>query len=95
MAIKSAYELAMERMGGQPDKKLTEQQKTQIAEVNRIYTAKIAERELELKPKIAAARAAGKPEDAEKLEETLRSEIAKLRAKLEAEKEAVRQAKAK
>ena len=90
MAIKSAYELAMERMGGQPGKKLTDQQKAQLAELDRVYTAKIAERELELKPKISAARAAGKPEDVEKLEETLRSEIAKFRAKLEEQKDKVR-----
>lgn len=92
MAIKSAYELAMERMGGQPGKKLTAAQKAKLGELDRVYTAKIAERELELNPKIVAARAAGKPEDAEKLEEILRNEIAKFRAKLEAEKEAVRQA---
>jgi hypothetical protein len=93
MAIKSAYELAMERMGGQPGKKLTADQKAKLAELDRVYTAKIAECELELNPKIVAARAAGKPEDAEKLEKTLRAETAKLRAKLETEKEKVRQAK--
>ena len=93
MAIKSAYELAMERMGGQPGKKLTAVQKAKLAELERVYTAKIAECELELNPKIVTARTAGKSEDAEKLEETLRSAIAKLRAKLESEKEKVRQAK--
>jgi septin family protein len=93
MAIKSAYELAMERMGGQPGKKLTGQQKAKLAELDKVYTAKIAERELELNPKIVRARTAGKPEDVEKLEEILRSEIAKLRAKLEDAKEKVRQAK--
>ena len=64
-----------------------------LAELDKVYTAKIAECELDLNPKIAAAHAAGKIEDAQKLEETLRAAIAKLRAKLEAEKEAVRQAK--
>ena len=39
MAIKSAYELALERMGGQPGKKLTPQQKAKLAELDRIYTA--------------------------------------------------------
>jgi hypothetical protein len=92
MAIKSAYELAMERMGGQPGKKLTDQQKAKLAEFDRIYTAKIAECELELNPKIAAARTAGDLEGAQKLEETLRAEVQKFRTKLEAEKEAVRNA---
>jgi len=88
MAIKSAYELAMERLGKLSARKLTDAHKAKLAELDRIYTAKIAEVELDLKPKIAAA---GKPEDREKLETTLRAEIAKLRRKLEEEKEKVRQ----
>lgn len=87
MALKSAWELALERTGGKTTGKLTDAKKAKLAELDRIYTAKIAEVELDLKPKIAAS---GKPEDREKLEETLRAEIAKLRAKLEAEKEKVR-----
>ncbi len=87
MALKSAWELALERTGGKPTGKLTDAQKAKLAELDKIYTAKIAERELELKPKIAAAATL---EEREKLEETLRAEIAKLRAKLEEEKERVR-----
>jgi len=92
MALKSSWELALERTGGKTTAKLNAEQKKKLSELDRVYTAKIAERELELKPKIAEARAAEKFEDAEKLEEILRAEIAKLRAKLEAEKEAVRKA---
>ena len=90
MALKSAWELAQERTGGKTTGKLTASQKEKLAELERVCTAKIAECELDLKPKIAAA---GKPEDRQKLEETLRSAIAKLRAKLEEAKETVRQAK--
>jgi hypothetical protein len=93
MAIKSAYELAMERMGGQPGKKLTAEQKKKLAELERVYAAKIAEEELSLTPKIAAARAAGDLEGAQKLEETLRAQVQKLRGKLDAAKEAVRDGK--
>ena len=93
MALKSSWELALERTGGKSTAKLTNEQKAKLAELDKVYTAKIAERELELKPKIAAAHAAGKVEDAQKLEETLRAEIAKVRAKLEDEKEKVRQGK--
>lgn len=93
MAIKSAYELAMERMGSQPGKKLTGEQKSKLAELDKVYTAKIAEHELALNPQIAAARAKGDAEAATKLEETLRSEIAKVRRQLEEKKEAVRQGK--
>jgi hypothetical protein len=88
MALKSAWELALERTGGKTAGKLTDAQKAKLAELDRIYTAKIAERELELKPKIAAA---GTPEDRQRLEETLRAEIAKLRRKLEEQKDKVRQ----
>jgi hypothetical protein len=93
MALKSSWELALERTGGKSSAKLTNEQKAKLAEIDRVYTAKIAERELELKPKIAAATAAGKAEDAQKFDEILRNEIAKLRAKLEAEKEKVRAGK--
>jgi hypothetical protein len=91
MALKSAWELALERTGGKTTGKLTADQKARLAELDRVYTAKIAERELDLNPQIAAARAAGNVEDAGKLAETLRAEIAKLRRKLEEEKERVRQ----
>lgn len=94
MAIKSAYELAMERMGGATGPKLTAAQKQQLAELDQLYKAKIAEEELSLQPKIAAARAAGQIEEADKLAQTLQSQLAKLRRQLEEKKEAVRQAKA-
>jgi hypothetical protein len=91
MALKSSWELAIERTGGKTTGKLTNAQKAKLAELDKIYTAKIAERELELKPKIATAET---PEEQQKLEEILRRELAKLRAKLEEEKEKVRQEKA-
>lgn len=93
MALKSAWELALERTGGKTAGKLTDAKKAKLAELDRVYTAKIAERELELKPKIAAAHSQGNAEVAQKLEEILRAETAKLRAKLEDEKEKARQAK--
>jgi hypothetical protein len=93
MALKSAWELAQERTGGKATVKLSSAQKEKLAELERVYTAKIAECELDLNPKIAATRATGKFEDAQKLEETMRAEIAKLRGKLETEKEKIRQAK--
>jgi hypothetical protein len=93
MALKSAWELALERTGGQTTGKLTAEQKARLAELDRQYTAKIAEEELTLQPKIAAAREKGDAEATQKLEELLRRVIAKLRNKLETEKEAVRQQK--
>jgi hypothetical protein len=88
MALKSSWELALERTGGKTTGKLTDAQKAKLAELDKIYAAKIAERELDLKPKIAAA---GTPEDRQKLEDTLRAELTKLRRKLEEEKDKIRQ----
>ena len=96
MGIKSAYELAMEKLSAklpQSGSKLTRAQRAKLANLNNLYTARIAERELELKPKIAAAHAKGDAEATQKLEATLRSEVAKLRARLEEEKEKVRRGK--
>jgi len=92
--MKSAYELAMERLNKQsPAVKLTEQQKKEIAELESKYKAKIAEREIALKDQITEAASAGDAEKAEKLEEELARERRKLQADLEEKKVQVRQAK--
>jgi hypothetical protein len=72
---------------------LTRGQKVKLAKLDNLYKAKTAERELDLKPRIAAAQGKGDAEAAQKLEEILRAEIAKLHAKLEEEKEKVRRGK--
>ncbi len=90
MPLKSAWELALERTGGQSTTKLTDAQKAKLAELDKRYTAKIAQEELTLKPKIAEARDAGEDEQAQKLEEQLQTVLSRLRRKLESEKEAVR-----
>jgi len=92
--MKSAYELAMERLNKKsPVVKLSEQQKKEIAELESKYKAKIAEREISLKDQIAAAAVAGDAEKLEKLEEELARERRKLQAELEEKKDLVRQAK--
>jgi len=54
--MKSAYELAMERLEkASPSISLTEDQKREIAEVDSVYRAKIAEREVFLKDQIRKA----------------------------------------
>lgn len=90
MALKAAWELALERTGGDTSAKLTPEQKAKLAELDKIYTAKIAGEELALQPQIAAARAGGDAERAGKLEEQLRTILGRLRRKLEEEKEAAR-----
>lgn len=92
MAIKSAYELAMERLGkgGDAAQKLTAAQKKEIAELDSVYKAKIAEVELRLKPKIQELTFAGDDEQAGKLREELSKELTRLREELESKKEKVR-----
>ena len=92
--MKSAYELAMERLNKKsPPVKLSEQQKKEIAELESKYKAKIAEREIALKDQIAAAAVAGDAEKMEKLEEELARGRRKLQAELEEKKDQVRKAK--
>ncbi len=89
--MKSAYELAMERLAkASPTLVLTDEQKTQLAEIDSTYKAKIAEKELFLKDQIQKAEKAGNFEEIEKLEKQLASEIARLRQDCEAKKEKLR-----
>lgn len=90
--MKSAYELAMERLNkSAPTVKLTDKQKKAMAELDSKYQAKIAEREIGLKSEIAKASSGGDWEAMEKLEQQLVSERKKLQAELEEKKEQVRQ----
>ena len=89
--MKSAYELAMERLNkSAPLEKLDDQQKKAIAELNEKYQAKIAEREIFLKDKISGAAEKGAFDEVEQLEKQLTSERRALNGELEEKKEAVR-----
>ena len=89
--MKSAYELAMERLEKQsPTARLNETQKAEIAEIESNAKAKIAEQELFLKDKIAEAAAEGKYEEAAQLEQQLAREIRRINEDAETKKEKVR-----
>ncbi|HAV62440.1 MAG TPA: hypothetical protein DCY13_08765 [Verrucomicrobiales bacterium] len=89
--MKSAYELAMERLNkSAPTTKLTDQQKKEIADLNEKYQAKIAEREIFLKDKLGEAVGKGDFEAAEQLEKQISSERRALNDELEEKKQAVR-----
>jgi hypothetical protein len=89
--MKSAYELAMERLEqASPSLSLTEDQKKEIAEVDSVYRARIAEKELFLKDQIRKAQGTSKFEDVESLEKQLASEIRRLQEECEARKEKLR-----
>ena len=91
--MKSAYELAMERLA-QSDptvgKTLTPEQKARLAEIDRVYKGKTAEREIFLQERLEAARAADKADDVEKIKRQLTNERARLEEEREAEKDKVR-----
>lgn len=90
--MKSAYELAMERLSASEgeSKPLTEELKAALAAVDEKYRAKIAEREVFLTPKIAAAHASGNQREAEDIRKQLVNERAALEEEREAKKEALR-----
>jgi len=90
--MKSAYELAMERLNKTgPTIKLTDKQKRDLSEVDSIYAAKFAERELFLKGEISKALGKGDHEAIEQLEKQLSSARKSIEAEKEEKKEKVRQ----
>jgi hypothetical protein len=91
--MKSAYELAMERLEKEsPQVAISEEKKQEIADIDRKYRAKIAERELFLQGKIAEANAQGDYGSVAQVEDELAREIRSLEARCEEEKEVVREA---
>ena len=84
--MKSAYELAMERLAkSDPSagKPLTAEQKSRLAEIDRVYQGKLAEREIFLKKQLNDALADGKADEYGKIQKQLASE----RARIEEERE--------
>jgi len=94
--MKSAYELAMERLEkASPSVSLSEEQKKEIAEIDSVYRAKIAEKEVFLNDQIRKAQMAGNLEEAESLEKQLSSEMRRLQEECEVKKEKLRASFAK
>lgn len=90
--MKSAYELAMERLAKQsPSVTLTKQQKEQLGELDSRYRAKIAEREIFLRGELEQAREKGDAEAFAQLERQLSVERRNLQAECEEKKEQLRQ----
>ena len=89
--MKSAYELAMERLEKKaPSVALTDKQKQQIAEIDSTFKARIAEKELFLKDQISKAQGAEKTEEAESLRKQLTIDIRRLQEDAETKKEKLR-----
>lgn len=91
--MKSSYELAMERLAkSDPDatKPLTTEQKVRLADIDRVYKGKLAEREIFLKKQLDDVLVAQKFEEVDKIKQQLASERARLEEECETEKNRVR-----
>ncbi len=94
--MKSAYELAMERLAKSDPaagKPVSAEQKARLAEIDRVYQGKLAEREIFLKKQLNDAYADGKADEVEKIQKQMSSERSRLEEEREDEKERVRRAK--
>jgi Spy/CpxP family protein refolding chaperone len=83
----------MERLqASDPDaaKPLTPEQKAKLAEIERLYQGKVAEREIFLKQQLDAMLAASKWDEVEKIKKQLASEKARLAEEKEDEKQRLR-----
>lgn len=84
--MKSALELAMERFGGPSEQTLTDEQKERLAEIDRVFDAKIAEAKIRTNPKLATLEG----EEADVLRRELAIEINGFNEARERRKEALR-----
>ena len=91
--MKSAYELAMERLEkDDPEavQTLTEEQKRRLAEIDEDFKTRKAEREVFLQGKLEEARASGDAESVQQLERQLADERERIEEEKEAAKDEVR-----
>ena len=95
--MKSAYELAMERLAKDDPtsaRSLTPEMRARLAEIDRVYLGRIAEREIFLRQQLEKALAGTDAEEVGKVRQQMASEKARLEEEREAEKERVRAGKA-
>lgn len=85
--MKSAYELAMERAGG-ASKKLTDEQKQALAEIDSRMNAKVAETEIMFDQQLATE---ADPAKAAFIKQTRQQQIAKIKENAEEEKRRIRE----
>ena len=93
--MKSAYELAMDRLAKSDPaagRVLTPAQKDRLAEIDRVYQGRIAERDIFLRQQLEKARAGDKAEEIEKILRQMAGERARLEEEREEEKEKARRA---
>lgn len=93
--MKTAFELAMERLSkNAPTVRLSDETKRKLAEVDSIYAAKLAQRELLVNAELAKAQATGEYETLEQLQKQLVSDRKTIEAEKEEKKEQIRKSDA-
>ena len=93
--MKSAYELAMERLKSEDSevsKPLTDEQRRQLAEISIRYKAKMAERDIFLQKQLRDAEASGNFVESEQIRKQMALEKERLQVEMEEKKDKVRQA---
>lgn len=91
--MKSAYELAMERLAkSDPSagKTLSPEQKDRLAGIDRVYQGKLAEREIFLRQKLDTALADGNADEADQIRQQIAAEKTRIEEERDAEKDRVR-----
>ncbi len=86
--MKSAYELALERFGGDLTE-YTGEQKEKLAEIDRIHDSKVAQAKFAAQDR--RRKSAGSPEERDAIQDDLAVEIASIEERREREKEKLRQ----
>jgi len=85
--MKSAFELAMERLGGELQT-YSEEQKAQLAEVDSLYDSKVAQAKMDADTRLKAA--ATDPEKTEQIRNDVVVELASLSERRERRKDELR-----
>ena len=91
--MKSAYELAMERLcksDPQSGQALTPEKRARLADVDRVYLGKLAEREIFLKQRLEEALSGRDADEVEKIRRQIALERTRLEEEREAEKDRIR-----
>jgi hypothetical protein len=86
--MKSAFELAMERLGGGPLREYTDAQKEQLAEVDRTYDARVAQARLQADAD--RRKAGGDPAKLKQTQDLLTTELTSLEERREQAKDELR-----
>jgi hypothetical protein len=91
--MKNAYELAMERLAKsdpQSAPALTPEKRARLADVDRVYLGKVAEREIFLKQRLEEALSGRDADEVEKIRRQIALERTRLEEEREAEKDRIR-----